>query len=333
MRKEKIIRSQKKKRSGKVIGGVFLALIIIVVLGVFLTYNLNKSNKTLENWDRYAVIGKNNVIVVYEDKLAVKIPFDVQVDKDSTIGNLVKSKNYELVMDSINNFLPEKVSNYKVVRYSEISLNVKNARNIPEINIDGKKYILTSGTQSLFLDLYGGELKNTGNIVVDILNANGVGGYARKTGEKLKNTLPPLTYTAANYENNTEYSLIKINEISKEDLENILINVNEKYFKIKEDSDIPTLASVVLILGKEKDIDFKIDVKGNSSEARAALKELENLGYKNLTFKEENRSLDKPVIEYKKDDYYIALKIAKKLNITNMIENNSLENKINILVN
>ena len=128
-------------------------------------------------------------------------------------------------------------------------------------------------------------------------------------------------------------SLIKINEISKEDLENILINVNEKYFKIKEDSDIPTLASVVLILGKEKDIDFKIDVKGNSSEARATLKELENLGYKNLTFKEENKSLDKPVIEYKKDDYYIALKIAKKLNITNMIENNSLENKINILVN
>lgn len=333
MRREKGFSRENKtaRKTGKALGGLILAIIVIGLLGVFLTYNLNKTNKNLENWERYAIIGKNNIIVVYEDKLAVKIPFDVQVDKETTIKELVDSKNYKMVIDSINNFLPEKVQNYKVIKYSEIALNVKNARNIPEMVIDDKKYILTSGTQSLFADLYGGELKGSENLVVDILNANGVGGYARKTGEKLKNKLA-LTYTAANYEKNTNYSLIKINEISKENIENILTNVNEKYFKIKEDSDIPTLASVVLILGKEKDIDFKIEIKGTSAEAKSALKELESLGYKNIILKEDSKKLGKSVIEYNSEDYYTALKIAKKLNISNMLENNSLSNKINILI-
>ncbi|MGL4999260.1 MAG: LytR C-terminal domain-containing protein [Cetobacterium sp.] len=318
-------------RQSKNLGGLILALLTIGILGVFLGYNLNKDSKKIEDWDRYAVIGKNNIIVVYEDKLAVKIPFDVQIDKETTIKNLVDSKNYKMIMESINNFLPEKVENYKIVKYSEVSLNVKNARNIPEMIIDDKKYILTSGTEALFADLYGGGLKSSTNLVVDILNANGVGGYARKTGEKLKNKLS-LTYTAANYEKNTEYSLISINEISKENIENVLINVNEKYFKVKEDTGMPTLASVVLVLGKEKEINFKVEIKGTSSAAKSAYKDLETSGYKNLFLKEEFKNIEKSVIEYNKDDYYTALKIGKKLNITNMLENNSLSNKINVLI-
>lgn len=323
----------KRKKNASAFGSLLLGLIAIVLLGIFLAYNLNKTNKNLENWSRYAIIGKNNVIVVYEDKLAIKIPFDVQVDKDTTIKDLVNSKNYELVLNSINSFLPEKISNYKVMKYSDISLNVKNARNIPEMVIDDKKYILTSGTQSLFSDLYGGELKNSQNLVVDILNANGIGGYARKTGENLKENLSDLTYTAANYEKNEEYSLIKINEIDKENLEKILMSVNEKYFKIKEDNNIPTLASVVLILGKENNIDFKIVVKGTTAQAKNVQKELEASGYKNISLKNEKKDLSKPVIEYNKDDYYIALKMSKELKIPNMLENNDLRNKINVLIN
>ncbi len=65
MRREKGIKRQKRK-TGKALGGLLLAIIVIGILGVFLTYNLNKNNKNLENWDRYAIIGKNNIIVVYE---------------------------------------------------------------------------------------------------------------------------------------------------------------------------------------------------------------------------------------------------------------------------
>lgn len=324
--------TNRKRRNNNVFISMVLGVIAIIALGIFLSYNIRKQNKSLEEWERYAIIGKNNVVVVYEDKLSVKIPFDIQVNKEKTIKDLVDSRNYELVLDTINGFLPEKVTNYKVMKYGELDLNVKNGRNIPEIVIDDKKYILTSGTESLFNDLYGGDLTKPENLVVDILNANGIGGYARRTGERLKDNLG-VTYTAANYENNQEYSLIKINEIDRKNLEDILMNVNEKYFKIKEENDIPTLASVVLILGKESNIDFKIEVVGTSGNAKEVYKNLGNLGYKNLTLKEQNKNLDKSVIQYNKADYYIALKIAKKLNIDSMIENNELNDKIVILMN
>lgn len=80
---------------------------------------------------------------------------------------------------------------------------------------------------------------------------------------------------------------MKINEINKENLENILANVNEKYFKVQEDTIMPTLASVVLVLGKEKDIDFKIEIKGSSQQAKVVMKELESSGYKNISIKKE----------------------------------------------
>lgn len=321
----------KKKRERVLSNGVILSIIVIVFLGFFLKYNLEKENKNLKQWDRYAIIGKNNIILVYEDKLSVKIPYEIYLNKDTKIKNLVDSKNYKLLMDSLNDFLPEKITNYKVIKYNEILADTKNSRNVPEIEIDDKKYILTSAMKNLFSDLYGGELKNPKNLVVDILNANGVGGYARKTGERLKSKLN-LNYTAANFEKNTEYSYIKINVINDEELENILENVNEKYFKIKEDSDIPTLASVVLILGQENTIDFKINIEGNSSEVEKVFKELKNSGYKNLIIKKDPKKIEKSVIEYNKEDYYIALKISRKLDIKNMVENNNLKNRIDILI-
>lgn len=327
---KRVIKTKKRKKSYV---SLILALIAIIGLGIFLNYNLiKKNNKDLENWKRYAIIGRNNVIVVYDNKLSVKIPFDIQIDKETTLEDLVKTKNYKMIMESINNFLPEKVENYKVVKYGTVNIKTENSRNIPEIIIDNQKFILTSGTQSMFSDFYSNKNVNSANLVVDILNANGIGGYARRTGEKLKKNFD-VTYTAANYENNTEYSLIKINNIPKEVLDNILTEINEKYFKVKEDNDIPTLANVVLVLGKEKSIDFKIDIKGTGNQCKLLQDTLLKEGYKNIILKNETKGIEQPVIEYNKEDYYTAIKISKKLNIVNMLENNSLKNKINILVN
>ena len=61
-----------------VLGG----FIVLVVLTGTLIYNLISGNKDIKEWDRYMIIGKDNIFVVYEDKLAIKIPFDIQVDKD-----------------------------------------------------------------------------------------------------------------------------------------------------------------------------------------------------------------------------------------------------------
>lgn len=322
------------KRNGK-LKGLLLVLVIIVALGAFLFLNINDGNKELDKNSRYLIIGKGNLIAVYEDKLAVKIPYEVSVSKDETFEDLVKTKNKEEIMATVNKILPEKVDNYKVVKFGEVKLNVKNSKNIPETTIGDKRYVLTSSLYSMFEEMYNDPNKVNEvneNIIVDILNANGRGGYARKTGEKLKKNLS-MKYNAANYETFLEESYVILNDISKEKTQEILMQLNEKYFKVKDVSTIPTLANVVVILGKEENVKFDVDIIGKGNVADEFTKELKREGYKNVKNVVTDSKVETPVIEYNPEDYYIAYKIAKKLDIKDMIEKENLKNKINIFVN
>lgn len=89
---------------------------IIIALTVFLFINMNDGNRDLDKNSRYLIIGKNNLIAVYEDKLAVKIPYEISISKDETVEELVKNKNKEEIMAAVNRILPEKVDNYKVIK-------------------------------------------------------------------------------------------------------------------------------------------------------------------------------------------------------------------------
>lgn len=322
------------KRNGK-LKGLLLVLVIIVALGAFLFLNINDGNKELDKNSRYLIIGKGNLIAVYEDKLAVKIPYEVSVSKDETFEDLVKTKNKEEIMATVNKILPEKIDNYKVVKFGEVKLNVKNSKNIPETTIGDKRYVLTSSLYSMFEEMYNDPNKVNEvneNIIVDILNANGRGGYARKTGEKLKKNLS-MKYNAANYETFLEESYVILNDISKEKTQEILMQLNEKYFKVKDVPTIPTLANVVVILGKEENVKFDVDIIGKGIVADEFTKELKREGYKNVKNVVTDSKVETPVIEYNPEDYYIAYKIAKKLDIKDMIEKENLKNKINIFVN
>ena len=307
---------------------------IIIALAVFLFINMNDGNRDLDKNSRYLIIGKSNLIAVYEDKLAVKIPYEISISKDETVEELVKNKNKEEIMATINKILPEKVDNYKVIKFGDIKLNVKNAKNIPETNIADKRYILTSSLYSMFDTLYtdtnrANEVNE--NIIVDILNANGRAGYARKTGETLKKNLS-MKYNAANYETFLEESYVIMNDISKEKTQEVLMQLDEKYFKIKEVPSIPTLANVVVVLGKEQNVDFNVEVVGNTSTADEMGKELKKLGYKNIKNVKNDSKVESSIIEYNSEDYFIAYKIAQNLDIKDMIEKDSLKNKIMIFV-
>lgn len=303
---------------------------IIIALTVFLFINMNDGNRDLDKNSRYLIIGKNNLIAVYEDKLAVKIPYEISISKDETVEELVKNKNKEEIMAAVNRILPEKVDNYKVIKFGDIKLNVKNAKNIPETNIGDKRYILTSSLYSMFDSLYtdtnrANEVNE--NVIVDILNANGRAGYARKTGETLKKNLS-MKYNAANYETFLEESYVIMNDISKEKTQEVLMQLDEKYFKIKDVPSIPTLANVVVVLGKEQNVDFNLEIVGNTSKADEIGKELKKLGYKNIKNIKNDSKVENSVIEYNSEDYFIAYKIAQKLDIKDMIEKDNLKNKI-----
>ncbi|MGL4733125.1 MAG: LytR C-terminal domain-containing protein, partial [Fusobacteriaceae bacterium] len=138
------------RKSNKILLTVISVLSIVVILVTLFVKNINARNKELGNYSKYAIIGKENIVVVYDDKLALKIPFEIQIDKNHTYADLVKQKNYDKVVDSLNLILPEKISVYRRIKFGNVDLDIKNWINLPETSIDGKRYILTSNLNALF---------------------------------------------------------------------------------------------------------------------------------------------------------------------------------------
>ena len=323
--------TKKKKKRGR---APILVLVLTVILSVLLFLNFRGNNIKLSKDEKVLIIGKQNLFAIYEDRLAVKIPYELYIDSEETVEDLVSTRNYEQVLEKINSIVPEKLTRYIVIKSGEIKLDVENQRNIPETNIGDKRFILTSSVYAMFKDLY--HEKNSvdeqnENILVDVLNANGVGGYARKTGELIKTSLG-MKYNAANYETTQDQSYVILNDISKEKAAEILDKLPEKYFKIKTKSTIPTLANIVVIIGSEKDINFKIDIYGDEAVLKDATDKVKKLGYTDVNTSAAKEGTEQSVIEYNKEDYFIALRIAKELGITDMIENNDLVNRIGVTI-
>ena len=323
--------TKKKKKRGR---APILVLVLTVILSVLLFLNFRGNNIKLSKDEKVLIIGKQNLFAIYEDRLAVKIPYELYIDSEETVEDLVSTRNYEQVLEKINSIVPEKLTRYIVIKSGEIKLDVENQRNIPETNIGDKRFILTSSVYAMFKELY--HEKNSvdeqnENILVDILNANGIGGYARKTGELIKTSLG-MKYNAANYETTQDQSYVILNDISKEKAAEILDKLPEKYFKIKTKSSIPTLANIVVIIGSEKDINFKIDIYGDEAVLKDATDKVKKIGYTNVSTSARKEGTEQSVIEYNKEDYFIALKVAKELGITDMIENNDLSNKIGVTI-
>ena len=323
--------TKKKKKRGR---APILVLVLTVILLALLYLNFRGNNIKLSKDEKVLIIGKQNLFAIYEDRLAVKIPYELYIDSEETVEDLVSTRNYEQVLEKINSIVPEKLTRYIVIKSGEIKLDVENQKNIPETNIGDKRFILTSSVYAMFKELY--HEKNSvdeqnENILVDVLNANGIGGYARKTGELIKTSLG-MKYNAANYETTQDQSYVILNDISKEKAAEILDKLPEKYFKIKTKSTIPTLANIVVIIGSEKDINFKIDIYGDEAVLKDATDKVKKLGYTNVSTSARKEGTEQSVIEYNKEDYFIALKIAKELGITDMIENNDLVNKIGVTI-
>ena len=323
--------AKKGKKKGR---ATEIVMLLIVILSVLLFFNFRGNNIKLSKDEKVLIIGKQNLFAIYEDRLAIKIPYELYIDSEETVEDLVSTRNYEQVLEKINSIVPEKLTRYIVIKSGEIKLDVENQRNIPETNIGDKRFILTSSVYAMFKELY--HEKNSvdeqnENILVDVLNANGVGGYARKIGELIKTSLG-MKYNAANYETTQDQSYVILNDISKEKAAEILEKLPEKYFKIKTKSSIPTLANIVVIIGSEKDINFKIDIYGTDSVLKDATDKVKKIGYTNVSTSVAKEGTEQSVIEYNKEDYFVALRVAKELGITDMIENNDLVNKIGVTI-
>ena len=327
--------SSKRKRKNP-LGLIYIVVGVLAIVALVFLLVKNLTGKKIHKIDltkKQLIIGKSNMFAVYEDKLALVIPFNVNANKEETFGDIIKRKDENEVLNAVNMILPEKLVEVSIMD-KDIEIDTKNKKNIPETDIDGKKYVITSSLHNLFDELYNEKeiiSKSNENIIVDVLNANGRGGYARKTGDKIKENLS-MKVNPANYETLSDESFIILNDISKEKAQDVVMEVNEKYLKIKDASTVPTLANIVVILGKEEKVNFEVSIIGNNDDATEALNELKKQGYRNIKHVKNDSSAANSIIEYNPEDYYIAYKIGKFIGIKDMIEKEDLKNKINVII-
>lgn len=322
------IRRKKRKMRFFVIG-ILVVLTLVFIIGRLF------NRKEEVSWNKYIIVGKQNVFVVYDNKLTLRIPEDTYIDSEKKIEDYLSSKNYIELHHKIDAVFPENIEGYVVAkRKGQYEVDAEYAINIPLISKEGKNYILTSALNEVFLKLYyGEEIKSqvVENILVDILNGNGRSGYAGRVGNKLQEEFS-YRYNAANYEELTDYSYVIANNISENQLKELIMSLDEKYIRVKEKGTLPTLANVVVILGREEENILSTFVYKRDSFDNENYQLLKDNGYKNVRRLKTDKEIPKSFIEYKPEDYLIAYKISKLLNIENLLENKDLENKINVYI-
>lgn len=309
-----------------------LIIWILLLLGAVFLLNRYFNGKTEVKYKKYLVIGKENVFVVYDEKISLKIPQDTYVGQEKMVADYLKKKEYSELFQVIKSIFPEDLEGY-IAPKKNIDVATDYSINIPTINNGGKNYILTSELNKVFIKLYYGETnkEDASNLMVDVLNASGTPGFSRKVGDKIQKDLG-YKYNPATYEEESEYSYIINNSLDTKQLQDLVISLDAKYIKIKAKSKLPTPANAVVILGKETDGLLGINIYKNDQADEENVKKLREALYKNLKSTTTKEAIESPYIEYKAEDYYTAFKISKLLGINSLVENNELNNKINVYI-
>lgn len=309
----------------------FLIIWVLLLLGAVLLLNRYFNGKTDVKYKKYLVIGKENIFVVYDDKVSLKIPQDTYVGQEKMVLDYLNKKEYSELFQVIKSIFPEELEGY-IVPKRNVDVATDYSVNIPTISNNNKNYILTSELNKVFINLYYGTLnEKADNILIDILNASGKAGLSKKIGEKLQKDFG-FRYNPATYEEKSEYSYIINNNLSKKQVEDLIMSLDSKYIKIKDKSKLPTPANAVVILGRETEGILSINIYKNGEIDKENYNKLNKNYYINLKTTVTKEKIEDTYIEYKAEDYYTAYKISKLLGIDKLVENKEISNKINIYV-
>ncbi len=310
----------------------FLIVWVLLLLGAVFLLNRYFNGKTDVQYTKYLVIGKENVFVVYDEKISLKIPQDTYVGNDKKVEDYLKEKDYSELFQVVKSIFPEELEGY-VVPKRNLDVATEYSINIPLMKNGDRNYILTSELNKVFIKLYYGDVsnENTGNTMIDVRNATGKAGYSRKIGEKIQKELG-YKINPATYEEESEYSYIVNNSLDPKQLQDLVMATDAKYIRIKEKSKLPTPANAVVILGKEAEGVLGIDILKNTEADKEKTEILKKSGYTNLKSITTKENIESSYIEYKAEDYYIAYKISKILGIDSLVESKDINDKIKVYI-
>ena len=108
----------------------FLIIWVLLLLGAVFLLNRYFNGKTEVEYTKYLVIGKENVFVVYDDKISLKIPQDTYVGNDKKVEDYLKDKDYSELFQVIKSIFPEDLEGY-VVPKRNLDIATAYSINIP----------------------------------------------------------------------------------------------------------------------------------------------------------------------------------------------------------
>ncbi|MGM0508183.1 MAG: LytR C-terminal domain-containing protein [Fusobacteriota bacterium] len=289
-----------------------------------------KINTEIKDLENFAIITDDKIYYIYKKEFVLEMPDNLKLNKTYEIKDILNKKNYLEAINLINVILPESIKNYKrkEVKFS----SDYEIYELPTLEINQNTYIDSYKTNQLFSqEYYNISKERNKNITLDILNANGISGYAGKTGKKLEDKLG-YNYNAANYKTHENYSYVINKSLSKKELEDIALTLSEKNIKIKEDISLTTLSDAVIILGKDRGDLIYIMFKRYNKLDYENYNILKKSGYEDLHRISIDTKINQNKIEYNPEDYYTAFKIGEKLDIQKLFENKDLKNRIDIYI-
>lgn len=312
-------------------------LAILLTLGF-----LSSCGMFSNNIDGNKVLKAPDGYYLYYNKSVIKITEDTYITKDKKVSDyftgLISNKEGDLLND-LKRYFPHGFNGIEEGNKPEEFME------IPLIEINNKKVIdsimlseaLSSKNPELLLEIdhtrddINVEIEEKVDLSgkkVEILNANGISGYAKNLGEKLKEKLG-VEYNAENYDKTEIFNYVINHKLNENELKAFIDELGLKYIKILDDSSIKPDSDVVIITGDDSKVNFEVEVisKTDSKDLVSKL-----TGYK-VSEKQDTKYGDKNIedettIYYNLEDKLIANILAKLLKDVKLVEDNSLNSKI-----
>lgn len=301
--------------------------------------NLQKENRVFRTGDKYYVVYNGNTFELPKDLYLTK---DKKVEQYFTTG-VLKDLNIDVInkselLNDLNKYFP------KGIGYVTEDENAKVNYQIPVLNVGNEKHIDSIKFEQILATLpavvenNNNQQNNQPNPVetlrgkkIEILNANGINGFAKNIGDKLKEAFF-IEYNAENYNKPETMNYVITRKFNENEVESILEKAGLKYARILTDNSIKPEADFVLVTGNDEKVEFKLEIAtlGTSSVVTDKIKEYKPEIVKSVTFAEE--PIDKMTeikVVYNKVDYYTAKLIAKKLGgNVKLVESEKMNNRI-----
>ena len=293
--------------------------------------------------DKNRVFKSGNDFYIYYNGKFVEIPKGTYIANDKKIENyyIKKIVNKSELLNDLNKYFPDKIE------YVTKGEKPKESIKIPVITSNGKTYIDSVKLEKLLVEIptrvaTQDEKENVVQTtqpvslegkMIEILNANGQDGFASALGEALKAKYK-IVFNAENYGKEENYSYIINNKLDENAVNDILSSLSLKYIKKLKPGEIKPNADLVIITGKDTNVDFKVEVISNLDKSTIVdkIKAYNPVFTKNAKYKEKDlKTLADIQINYNPEDYYTAYKLSKILGTNNLVEDTELKNNIVIL--